>query len=89
MRSLPDKSIHDQQWESNPRHSDLKSNGLSIWPQAPIEIITSKWEGIRDVGSARYELALLPPYPTIRHTLGILYIKNFFLLKCSHIIKDK
>ena len=43
----------------------IKSNGLSIWPQAPIEIITAKCEGIRDVGSARYELALLPPMPDL------------------------
>ena len=25
-----------------------------------------QWEGMGDVGSARYELALLPPGPTIR-----------------------
>ena len=29
MRSLPDTSAHDQQWESNPRPSDVKSNALS------------------------------------------------------------
>ena len=29
-------------------------------------IITSQWEGMGDVGSARYEPALLPPCPTIR-----------------------
>ena len=29
-------------------------------------IITAQWEGMGDVGSARYELALLPPCPTIR-----------------------
>ena len=28
-------------------------------------IITAQWEGIVDVGSARYEPALLPPCPTI------------------------
>ena len=29
-------------------------------------IITAQWEGMGDVGSARYEPALLPPRPTIR-----------------------
>ena len=27
--------------------------------------IDAQWEGMGDVGSARYELALLPPCPTI------------------------
>ena len=35
MRNLPDTSIYDQQWESNPRPSDLMSNALSTWPHAP------------------------------------------------------
>ena len=29
-------------------------------------VITAQWEGMEDVGSARYEPALLPPCPTIR-----------------------
>ena len=29
-------------------------------------IITAQWEGMGDVGLARYEPALLPPCPTIR-----------------------
>ena len=29
-------------------------------------LITAQWEGMGDVGSARYEPALLPPCPTIR-----------------------
>ena len=29
-------------------------------------VITAQWEGMGDVGSARYESALLPPCPTIR-----------------------
>ena len=33
MRSLPNASTHDQQWESNPR-PDLESNALSTWPHA-------------------------------------------------------
>ena len=28
--------------------------------------IDAQWEGVGDVGSARYEPALLPPRPTIR-----------------------
>ena len=36
IRSLSNTPIHDQQWESNPRPSDLKSNALSTWPHAPI-----------------------------------------------------
>ena len=34
MRSLPDTSPHDQQWESNPRPFDLESNTLCTWPHA-------------------------------------------------------
>ena len=30
------------------------------------KIMTAQWEGMGDVGSARYEPALLPPCPTIR-----------------------
>ena len=31
-----------------------------------VTTIDAQWEGMGDVGSARYELALLPPCPTIR-----------------------
>ena len=31
-----------------------------------VAIIDAQWEGMGDVGSARYEPALLPPCPTIR-----------------------
>ena len=31
-----------------------------------VTTIDAQWEGMEDVGSARYEPALLPPYPTIR-----------------------
>ena len=31
-----------------------------------VATIEAQWEGTRDVGSARYEPALLPPCPTIR-----------------------
>ena len=36
MQSLPDTAIHDQQWESNPKSSDLKFNALSTWPHVSI-----------------------------------------------------
>ena len=29
-------------------------------------LVATQWEGMGDVGSARYEPALLPPCPTIR-----------------------
>ena len=31
-----------------------------------VTIIDAQWKGMGDVGSARYEPALLPPCPTIR-----------------------
>ena len=31
-----------------------------------VTTIDAQWEGVGDVGSARYEPALLPPCPTIR-----------------------
>ena len=31
-----------------------------------VATIDAQWEGLGDVGSARYELALLPPFLTIR-----------------------
>ena len=31
-----------------------------------VTTIDAQWEGMGDVGSTRYELALLPPCPTIR-----------------------
>ena len=31
-----------------------------------VATIDAQWQGMGDVGSARYELALLPPRPTIR-----------------------
>ena len=35
IQSLPDTSTHSEQWESNPRPSDLESNALSTRPHAP------------------------------------------------------
>ena len=31
-----------------------------------VTTIDAQWEGMEDVGSARYEPALLPPCPTVR-----------------------
>ena len=50
-------------------------SAIQEWTKAEEKILTLKvliattdaqWEGMGDVGSARYELALLPPCPTIR-----------------------
>ena len=38
-----------------------------------------QWKGMGDVGSARYELALLPPCPTIR----VLATPTLFLSEFS------
>ena len=34
--------------------------------KALVATIDAQWEGMGDVGSARYEPAILPPWPTIR-----------------------
>ena len=36
MRSVPNTSTHDRQWESNPRPLDLESGALTTRPCAPI-----------------------------------------------------
>ena len=55
-------------------------HGFQDWACAPTDLfamvlltlkvlvatIDAQWEGMGDVGSARYEPALLPPCPTIR-----------------------
>ena len=43
---------------------DVSSNELTL--KVLVAAIDAQWEGIGDVGSARYEPALLPPCPTIR-----------------------
>ena len=53
-----------------------------------------QWEGMGDVGSARYEPALLPPCPTIRvlsysncQRLDCLFVENvliYFLCICYY-----
>ena len=42
----------------------LSIYGLTL--KVLVAIIDAQWEGMGDVGSARYEPALLPPCPTIR-----------------------
>ena len=47
-----------------PSYDVLKKNKLTL--KALVMTIDAQWEGMGDVGSARYEPALLPPCPTIR-----------------------
>ena len=39
---------------------------MVLTPKVLVTTIDAQWEGVGDVGSARYEPALLPPCPTIR-----------------------
>ena len=43
-------------------YKELKMLTLTVL----VVIIDAQWEGMGDVGSVRYEPALLPPCPTIR-----------------------
>ena len=45
-----------------PDHKGFKLHTLKVL----VTTIDAQWEGMGDVGSARYEPALLPPCPTIR-----------------------
>ena len=73
MRILPSTFTHDQQWESSPDlllfHSTSHPQSCML-PRLTLKVlvatIDAQWEGMGDVGSARYEPALLPPCPTIR-----------------------
>ena len=47
-------------------HNPLKKIKLIITLKVLVTTIDAQWEGMGDVGSARYEPALLPPCPTIR-----------------------
>ena len=44
----------------------LTWNRLVLTLKVLVTTINAQWEGMGDVGSARYEPALLPPCPTIR-----------------------
>ena len=48
------------------RQTDKPTLPKNITSFAKEVIITAQWEGMGDVGLARYEPALLPPYPAIR-----------------------
>ena len=39
---------------------------VSLTLKVLVTTIDAQWEGMKDVGSARYEPALLPPCPTMR-----------------------
>ena len=39
---------------------------ITVTLKVLVMTIDAQWEGMRDVGSARCELALLPPCPTIK-----------------------
>ena len=47
-------------------HFLLCDNALQLTLKVLVATIDAQWEGMGNVGSARYEPALLPPYPTIR-----------------------
>ena len=40
--------------------------GVKLTLKVPVMTINAQWEGMGDVGSARYETALLPLCPTIK-----------------------
>ena len=42
------------------------NKGKRLTLKVLVTTIDAQWEGMGDVGSARYEPALLPPCPTIR-----------------------
>ena len=46
--------------------SSANSDWYKLTLKALVATIDAQWEGMGDVGSARYEPALLPPCPTIR-----------------------
>ena len=50
----------------NPSFNSYSASYNSWCTGTLLNIITAQWEGMEDVGSARYEPALLPPCPTIR-----------------------
>ena len=56
VSSSPDGSVVDEQLRSR--------NKLTL--KVLVMTTDAQWEGMGDVGSARYESALLPPYQTIR-----------------------
>ena len=55
---------------SDERGNILMEQSVNICEKLTLKVlvatIDAQWEGMGDVGSARYEPALLPPCPTIR-----------------------
>ena len=47
-------------------HISYHISHLILTLKVLVATIDAQWEGMGDVGSARYEPALLPPCPTIR-----------------------
>ena len=66
--------IFQSEWHNNGLFSLVSYNLLSVSSsnlyvltlKVLVTTIDAQWEGMGDVGSARYESALLPPCPTIR-----------------------
>ena len=51
-----------------------------------VATIDAQWEGMGDVGSARYKLALLPPCPTIRVlSYSIVNFQKYSTLRVNHL----
>ena len=48
------------------RWNDSRTHTAPLTLKVLVVTIDTQWEGMGDVGSARYELALRPPCPTIR-----------------------
>ena len=51
---------------NNLRQSRPNETEIKLTLKVLVTTIDAQWEGMGDVGSARYEPALLPPCPTIR-----------------------
>ena len=51
-------------YDKHEKGNKLCIDGLTL--KVLVATIDAQWEGMGDVGSARYEPALLPPCPTIR-----------------------
>ena len=59
MKILSETKHHERTFTHTLKRSKLTLKML-------VATIDAQWEGMGDVGSARYEPALLPPCPTIR-----------------------
>ena len=83
MRSLPDTFTHDQQWESNPRPSDLKCNALldmsnnklknlhgRFVPQQPL----SSDSNVRSTSSTNRNESPSVPRSILQHLVNLRYL---------------